>query len=112
MDRCFDYDDVLREKGHFIGGEALGPGRSATTLEWKGGKVLVTQGPYAETREVLGGILVLEARDMNHAIQLMSEHPGVRLGPFVIRPAADMTEIMRESHVRRSRNRDAGGRSV
>ena len=50
----------------------------------------VTDGPYAETKEQLGGILLLEAKDLNHAIQLMSKHPGVRLGgPFEIRPAAE-----------------------
>jgi hypothetical protein len=50
--------------------------------------VTITDGPYAETKEQLGGILLLEAKDMNHAIQLMSKHPGVRLGgPFEIRPA-------------------------
>ena len=51
------------------------------------GKVEVTDGPYAETKEMLGGILLLEARDLNHAIALMSKHPGVKMGPFEIRPA-------------------------
>jgi hypothetical protein len=61
----------------------------------------VTDGPYAETKEQLGGILVLEARDMNHAIQLLSQHPGVKYGPFEIRPAADLSEMVRESEHRR-----------
>ena len=86
---CFAYDDELRAGGHFVGGEALQPARHAVTLRWENGKVAVTDGPYAETKEQLGGILLLEARDLNHAIQLMSKHPGVRLGgPFEIRPAA------------------------
>ena len=51
------------------------------------GKVVVTDGPYTETKETLGGILLLEARDLDHAIALMSKHPGVRMGPFEIRPA-------------------------
>ena len=51
------------------------------------GEVDVTDGPYAETKEILGGILLLEARDLNHAISLMSKHPGVKMGPFEIRPA-------------------------
>jgi hypothetical protein len=89
MEECFAYDDVLRRGGHFVGGEALQGPRSAATLRWKNGKVDVTDGPYAETKEQLGGILLLEANDLNHAIQLMSKHPGVRLGgPFEIRPAA------------------------
>ena len=49
---------------------------TAATLRWKDGKVSVNDGPYAETREQIGGILILEARDLNHAIQLMSKHPG------------------------------------
>ena len=87
MDECFAYDDVLRKNSHFLGGEALQTARNATTLRFHNGKVLVTDGPYAETKEQLGGILLLEARDLNHAIQLMSKHPGVRIGPFEIRPA-------------------------
>ncbi|WP_404790387.1 YciI family protein [Altericista sp. CCNU0014] len=86
MDECFAYDDELRRGGHFLGGEALQSARNAATLRYRRGKVAVTDGPYAETKEQLGGFLVLEARDLNHAIQLMSKHPGVRFGPFEIRP--------------------------
>lgn len=90
MEECFAYDDVLRKNGHFAGGEALQSADSAVTLRWQNGRVALTDGPYAETKEQLGGILVLEADDLNHAIQLMSRHPGVRLGgPFEIRPAAE-----------------------
>ncbi|WP_437204104.1 YciI family protein [Planctomicrobium sp. SH664] len=87
MEECFAYDDELRRGGHFIGGEALDSSRNAVTLSYQNGRVVVTDGPYAETKEQLGGILFLEARDLNHAIQLMSKHPGVRNGPFEIRPA-------------------------
>jgi hypothetical protein len=90
MDECFAYDDVLRKNGHFVGGEALQSARNATTLRWQNGKMSVTDGPHAETKELLGGILVLEARDLNHAIQLMSKHPGVKAGPFEIRPAGGL----------------------
>jgi hypothetical protein len=106
MDECFAYDDVLRKNGHFVGGEALQSARNATTLRWKDGKVLITDGPYAETKELLGGILVLEARDLNHAIQLMSKHPGVKAGPFEIRPAEDLTAMIRASERRRSKTKD------
>ncbi len=87
MEECFAYDDELRRGGHFVGGEALDSARNAVTLRTKEGKVEVTDGPYAETKEMLGGILLLEARDLNHAIELMSKHPGVKMGPFEIRPA-------------------------
>ena len=102
MDECFAYDDVLRRNGHFAGGEALEGAQSAATLRYQKGKVIVTDGPYAETKEQLGGILILEAEDLNHAIQLMSKHPGVKAGPFEIRPAADLTGFIRESEQRRS----------
>ena len=105
IDECFAYDDVLRKNGHFVGGEALQSARNATTLRWKNGKVSITDGPYAETKEQLGGILLLEARDLNHAVQLMSKHPGVKAGPFEIRPAEDLSEMTRESEQRRSRTK-------
>jgi hypothetical protein len=103
VDACFAYDDVLRKNGHFAGGEGLQAPASAVTLRFRNGKVAVTDGPYAETKEQLGGILILEANDLNHAIQLMSKHPGVRAGPFEIRPAFDMGDMIRESERRRSR---------
>ena len=87
MQECFAYDDELRRGGHFIGGEALDSATKAVTLTFQAGKVEVTDGPFAETKETLGGILLLEARDLNHAIALMSKHPGVKMGPFEIRPA-------------------------
>ena len=102
IDECFTYDDQLRKNGHFAGGEALQSPRNAATLRWKSGKAVVTDGPYTETKEQLGGILFLEARDMNHAIELMSKHPGVKAGPFEIRPADDLTGMIRESEQRRA----------
>jgi len=103
VDECFTYDDLLRKNGHFAGGEALQGSQSAAMLRWKDGKASVTDGPYAETKEQIGGILILEARDLKHAIELMSKHPGVKAGPFEIRPAADLTGMIRESEQRRSK---------
>lgn len=103
IDACCTYDDELRKGGHFAGGEALDSAQNATTLRYTNGKVTVTDGPFAETKEQLGGILVLEARDLNHAIQLISKHPGLRGGPFEIRPIFDMSETIAESERRRSR---------
>src|SRR6266436_6189855 len=89
MEECFTYDDELRRGGHFLGGEALDSARNAVTLRMKDGEIEVTDGPYVETKESLGGILLLEARDLNHAIALMSKHPAVRMRitTFEIRPA-------------------------
>lgn len=100
-DECFTYDDELRRKGHFAGGEAMGAASEAATLRFKNGKVVVTDGPYAETKEQIGGILIIEARDRQHVIEIMSKHPGVKNGPFEIRPAFDMTDMVRESEKRR-----------
>ena len=87
MEECFAYDDELRRGGHFLGGEALQSVRNAVTLRISSGRVARTDGPFTETKEQLGGILLLEANDLDHAIALMSKHPGVRFGPFEIRPA-------------------------
>jgi hypothetical protein len=103
IDSCFSYDDELRRGGHFAGGEALQDARNAATLRFRDGQVAVTDGPFAETREQIGGILVLEARDLNEAIRLMSRHPGVRVGPFEIRPVDDLGAMIRASEARRSK---------
>jgi hypothetical protein len=96
MNECFAYDDELRRGGHFVGGEALQEAKNAVTLRHGANGVDVTDGPYAETKEYLGGILILEARDLNHAIALMSKHPGVRFGPFEIRPADETIKALIE----------------
>jgi len=71
----------------------------------RGQHKIVTDGPYAETKEQLGGILVLEARDMNHAVQLIGQHPALTYGNiFEIRPAADMNEVMKASEQRRRKD--------
>jgi hypothetical protein len=104
LDECFSYNDELRKNGHLVAEEPLPPANTAVTICWKNGKVAVTDGPYAETKEQLGGIQVLEARDLNHAIQLISQHPGVKSGPFEIRPAADLNEMIKESEQRRRKD--------
>jgi hypothetical protein len=99
MEECFAYDDVLRRGGNFLGGEALDSARNAVTLRMRDGEVQVTDGPFVETRETLGGILLLEARDLNHAISLMSKHPAVRMRitTFEIRPAnEEMNRLVSE----------------
>ncbi len=100
MDECLAYDDLLREGGHFIGGEALQAANQAVTLRYNNGTVQVTDGPFAETREQIGGILLLEADNMEHAVELISKHPGVRIGPFEIRPADAQTNALIEARNR------------
>ncbi len=105
MDECFTYDDELKRNGHFVGGEGLQGSENATTLRWRNGKVSVTDGPFAETKEQIGGIMMLEATDLNHAIRLLSNHPSMRIlrerGCWEIRPALDLTALIDASERRR-----------
>ena len=105
FDECFEYDDHLRANGHSLAGEAIQPAETALTVYWKNGKVAITDGPYAETKEQLGGFGLLEARDMNHAIQLMSQHPALKYGTtWEIRPVFDMSETIQASEQRRRKS--------
>ena len=106
FDDCFEYNDHLRTNGHLVAEIALQPTETALTLSWKNGKVTATDGPYAETKEHLGGIQILEARDLNHAVQLVSQLPGFKygLGPVEIRPIADISELIKESEQRRRKD--------
>ena len=103
IDACFTYDEVLQKNGHWAGGEGLGGPDSTTTLRFQNGRVAVTDGPFVESKEVLGGLLIIEARDLNQAIQLISNHPGVKMGAWEIRPAVDLTPVIEESKKRRGR---------
>ncbi|MDO1451912.1 YciI family protein [Rhodocytophaga aerolata] len=105
MDECFIYDNELRKNGHFASGEALQGAMNATTLRWGSGKVSIIDGPFAETKEQIGGIMILEATDLNHVIRLLSKHPSLKLGrgscSWEIRPSADLTALIAESEQRR-----------
>ena len=104
LDECFAYDDELRKNGHWVaGGEALQSAHNAVTLRSKNGKVFITDGPYAETKEQLGGFGVFEARNLSHAIQLMSKHPAVKSGIVEIRPAENLAKLICESERRRAK---------
>ena len=104
LDECFEYNDHLRANGHVIAEVPLQPPETAMTLYWKNGKVVTTDGPYAETKEQLGGLHILEARDLNHVIQLISQHPGMKYGSIEIRPVADVSEMMKASEQRRRKD--------
>jgi len=112
FDECFAYNDHLRANGHLVAEVALQPPETALTLHWKNRKIATTDGPYAETKEQLGGIQILEARDLNHAVQLVSQQPGFKygLGPIEIRPVMDLNEIIKESEQRRRRKDTSRGR--
>ena len=84
--RCAAYHDGVRESGHCVSAEALHPVASATTVRVRNGKVSVTDGPFAETKECLAGFYLLEARDLNEAIQLASRIPPAEIGSIEVRP--------------------------
>ena len=83
-----------RERGAFVAGEALHDTRSATTVRVRNGKLSATDGPFAETKEQLAGYCLLEARDLNEAIQLASKLPPARYGGVEVRPVREMEETL------------------
>jgi hypothetical protein len=86
MRECFTFSDDLRKSGNYIAAEALQPVRSATTVRIRNGKASTTDGPFAETKEQLGGFYLIDARDLNDAIRVASKIPPGRLGCVEVRP--------------------------
>ena len=80
------YTRRIRTSGNHLGGEALQPTTSATVVRVQGGKTLTTDGPFAETREQLGGFYLVEAKDLDEAIALAAGIPGARTGAIEVRP--------------------------
>ena len=89
---CLDYDAAVRESGHCIASEALQPVATATTVRVRNGKVSVTDGPFAETKEYLAGFYLVEARDLNEAIQLASKIPPASVGSIEVRPVREIRQ--------------------
>ena len=84
IDACFAYDDELRRKGHFAGGDGLMPPGMAVTLRDRNGKVSATDGPYAETKEILFSFYVVDVEDLDAAIALAARMPATRYGSVQI----------------------------
>ena len=103
FDACFPFDDEMRAKGHFLSGTALENSSATVSIRKKNGKVSVTDGPFIETKEQLGGVAIIEAKDLNEAIALWSRHPALGTGAtgFEIRPIFDMTALNEASKQRR-----------
>jgi hypothetical protein len=87
----FTFTEGVKQNGQYLGGEALQPTQTATTVRVRNGKVQTTDGPFAETKEQLGGYYLIEARDLNDAIQVAAKIPGSRNGSVEIRPIMDTT---------------------
>ena len=83
------YVDELKKNGYLITAEPLQSVRTAATVRVRNGKVAITDGPFAETKETLGGFFLINARDLNEAIQLASKWPSARLGSIEVRPIED-----------------------
>jgi hypothetical protein len=88
--QSLDYDDGLRRSGHFIAAQALQPERTATTVRVRNGKLSTTDGPFAETKEQLGGFVMIEARDLNDALQVAAKLPMARVGSIEVRPIMEL----------------------
>jgi hypothetical protein len=86
MGEYFAFTEGIKKSGHYLGGEALKPVHTATTVRIRNGKVSTTDGPFAETKEQLGGFYMIEARDLNDAIQVASKIPSARFGSVEVRP--------------------------
>ena len=91
IDESLDYDEVLRKSGHYVAADALQSVQAATTIRIRNGKAFTTDGPFAETKEQLGGFILIEARDLNDAIRVASKIPPARLGCIEVRPIAPLT---------------------
>jgi hypothetical protein len=83
------FSESIMNSGHFAGGNRLQPIETATTVRIRNGKLSATDGPFAETKEQLGGYYLVEARDLNEAIQLASRIPAARMGCVEVRPIAE-----------------------
>ncbi len=90
MDETQAYIEELRKSGHYIASERLQPIEMATTVRVRNGNLSTTDGPFAETKEQLGGFFLINARDLNEAIQVASKFPSVRLGSMEVRPVMEL----------------------
>jgi hypothetical protein len=92
MGEYFAFTKDIRTSGHYVAGEALQPVSTATTVRVRNGKVSTTDGPFAETKEQLGGFYMVDAKDLNEAIQIAARIPSARLGSIEVRPIVDFSQ--------------------
>ena len=92
MGEYFQFTDGIRKSGHYVAGEALQPVGTATTVRVRNGKLSSTDGPFAETKEQLGGFYLIEAKDLNDAMQIASRIPSARNGSIEVRPVVDYSQ--------------------
>jgi len=90
VDSALEYDDEIRRSGHYIVSNALQRARTARTIRVRGGKTTVTDGPFAETKEQLGGFFLIEAKDMDEACAVAARFPPARIGVIEVRPVQEL----------------------
>ena len=88
----FAFTEDIKKSGHHLGGEALQPVGTATTVRVRNGKLSTTDGPFAETKEQLGGFYMIEAKDANDALKIASKIPSARLGSVEVRPIQEFNQ--------------------
>jgi hypothetical protein len=86
MGEYFAFTEDIKKSGHYIGGEALQPVGTATTVRMRSGKMSATDGPFAETKEQLGGFYLINAKDLNDALQIAAKIPSSKTGTIEVRP--------------------------
>ena len=96
---CAANDEALKASGHFLLGQALQPVSTATTVRKRNGRISVTDGPFAETKEQLAGFILIDARDLNDAIQVAARIPSARVGSIEIRPVRELVAAARAETV-------------
>lgn len=92
MEETLSYNESLQRSGHFISAAGLQPAQTATTIRMRKGKASIIDGPFAETKEVLGGFYVIEARDLNEAIRVASKSPSLQIGSVEVRPIEELIQ--------------------
>src|ERR671911_2461454 len=92
MGEYFAFTEGIRKSGHYLGGEALQPVHTATTVRVRNGKMTTTDGPFAETKEQLGGYYLIEAKDLNEALQIAARIPSARHGAIEVRPVMEFDQ--------------------
>ena len=93
MRDCLDHADELQSDGHLLESQQLEPVKTARSVRARGGKLTVTDGPFAETKEILGGFNIIEAESMDEAVQIASEFPWVKTGCIEVRPVRDIGAV-------------------
>lgn len=92
MGEYFTFTNEVKQSGHYVAGEALHPVQTATSVRMRNGKLSTTDGPFAETKEQLGGFYLIEARDLNEAISIAARIPSVKYGTIEVRPVVDFSQ--------------------